>query len=175
MSHDAVLLAEGFVDVRAMGERNLKGLDALKLYQLEGVFTQTRIHARAARGLTKFVGREHELKTLRLAAAQAKSGHGQVVALVGEAGIGKSRIFQEFIHSTATKGWRVLEAGSVSYGKATSYLPLVHLLTYYFDVHGTDSEQAARDKIVAKLAVFNEESLLAHTVLSGRALVGAHQ
>ena len=61
------------------------------------------------------------------------------------------------------QGWLVLEAGSVSYGKATSYLPLVDLLTRYFDIHVRDDEQRVRDKVVAKLAGFAEEQLLAQS------------
>jgi tetratricopeptide (TPR) repeat protein len=86
-----------------------------------------------------------------------------VVGLVGEAGVGKSRVFLEFIHSPAMQEWLVLEAGSVSYGKATSYLPLVDLLTRYFDIHVRDDEQRVRDKVVAKLTGFAEEQLLAQT------------
>ena len=59
---------------------------------------------------------------------QAGSGHGQVVALVGEAGLGKSRLAYEFVHSHHTQGWRVLESASVSYGKATPYFPVIDLL-----------------------------------------------
>ena len=164
LSSDTLALAEGFVRVRAMGPRTLKGIqNPVQVCQLEGVNTRMRIHALAARGLSKFVGRQHEIETLRRTAAQALSGRGQVVALVGEAGVGKSRVFLEFIHSPAMEGWLVLEAGSVSYGKATSYLPLVDLLTGYFDIHGRDDEQRVRDKIVGKLSAFGEEKLLAQT------------
>jgi predicted ATPase len=96
-------------------------------------------------------------------AAQALSGHGQVVALVGEAGVGKSRAFLEFIHSAAMEGWLVLEAGSASYGKATSYLPLLDLLIRYFEIDTRDDEQRVRDKVAGKLSAFGEEKLLAQT------------
>lgn len=164
LSRDTLALAEGFVRVRAMGPRTLKGIpDPVQVCQLEGVNTRMRIHALAARGLSKFVGRQHEIETLRRTAAQTLSGRGQVVALVGEAGVGKSRIFLEFLHSSAMKGWLVLEAGSVSYGKATSYFPLVDLLTRYFEIHGQDEEERVRHKIVRKLSSFGEEKLLAQT------------
>jgi class 3 adenylate cyclase/tetratricopeptide (TPR) repeat protein len=164
LSRDTLALAEGFVQVRAIGPRNLKGIqEPVQVCQLEGITTRIRIHALAARGMSKFIGRQHEIETLRRTAAQALSGHGQVVALVGEAGLGKSRVFLEFIHSSAMAGWLVLEAGSVSYGKSTSYLPLVELLTRYFDIHGRDDEDRVRDKIVGKLSVFSEEKLLAQT------------
>jgi class 3 adenylate cyclase/tetratricopeptide (TPR) repeat protein len=164
LSRETLALAEGFVRVRALGPRTLKGIqDPVQVCQLEGVNTRMRIHALAARGLSKFVGRQHEIEMLQRMAGQALAGHGQVVALVGEAGVGKSRVFLEFIHSSTIEGWLVLEAGSVSYGKATSYLPLVDLLTRYFDIQARDDEQRVRDKVVAKLSGFGEEKLLAQT------------
>ena len=73
-------------------------------------------------------GGSTELAALHHALAQAEAGHGQVVALVGEAGVGKSRLVYEVIHSHRTQGWRVLESASVSYGKATPYFPVIDLL-----------------------------------------------
>jgi predicted ATPase len=70
--------------------------------------------------LTRFIGRQHEVDTLSQALHQAAGGQGQVIALVGEAGVGKSRLVYEFLRSHHTQGWRVLESASVSYGKATS-------------------------------------------------------
>ena len=78
-----------------------------------------------------FVGRQQEMEALRQALAHAKDGHGQVVTLVGEAGVGKSRLVYECIHSQDTQGWRVLESASVSYGKATPYFPVIDLLKRY--------------------------------------------
>ena len=74
-----------------------------------------------ARGLTRFVGRQTELDALSHAQERAGAGHGQVVALVGEAGVGKSRLVYEFVHSHRTRAWLVLESASVSYGKATPF------------------------------------------------------
>ena len=84
-----------------------------------------------ARGLTRFVGRQAELTVLHQALEQAGAGHGQVVALLGEAGVGKSRLVYEVVHSHRTQGWRVLESASVSYGTATPYLPVLDLLKRY--------------------------------------------
>ena len=86
---------------------------------------RSRLQAATARGLTRFVGRDAEVEQLRKALEQARAGHGQLVAAVGEPGVGKSRLFHEFTHSHRTEGWLILEAGSVSYGKATS-LPARH-------------------------------------------------
>jgi predicted ATPase len=72
-----------------------------------------------------------ELIALQQALERARAGHGQVAALVGEAGVGKSRLVYEFVHSHHTQGWRVLESASVSYGKATPYFPVLDLLRRY--------------------------------------------
>ena len=164
LTRDTVALAEGFIQVRALGSRHLKSIqEPVEVYQLEGVNTRIRIQALAARRMSKFVGRQQEIEILRRKAMQAKSGRGQVVAFVGEAGIGKSRTVLEFIHSDAMTGWQVLEAGSVSYGKATAYLPLVDLLTRYFDIQGRDNANQVQDRIVKKLSVFGDEKLIAQT------------
>ena len=61
----------------------------------------------------------------------ARGGHGQIVALIGEAGVGKSRLVYEFVRSHHTQGWLVLESASVSYGRAASYFPIIDLLKRY--------------------------------------------
>ena len=105
----------------------VKGLrEPVEVYELIGAgAARSRLQAAAARGLTRFVGRDAELEQLRRALERAGGGHGQVVALVGEPGVGKSRLVWEFTHSHRTQGWLVLESGSVSYGKATA-LPAGH-------------------------------------------------
>src|SRR5690606_21601414 len=118
LSRDALALADGFVRVSGIVALNVKGLEKpVAACELQGVSTRMRIHAHAIRGLSKFVGRQIEIEALRRAAAHALSGRGQVVALVGEAGVGKSRVFLEFLRSPLIKGWLLLEAGSLSYGK----------------------------------------------------------
>ena len=160
IGRDTFTLTEGFVEARELGSRHLKGVqEEIRVYQLDGVNTRMRIQALAARRMTKFVGRAEQIETLRRKAAQTHAGRGQVVALMGEAGIGKSRIVLEFIHSDAMTGWQVLEAGSVSYGKATAYLPIVDLLTRYFDIHTRDDEARVRDKIAEKLKTLGEERI----------------
>jgi hypothetical protein len=103
----------------------LKGLaDPLEVHELAGVGpAQTRFQAIARRGLTRFVGRDAELEQLHQARQLACDSHGQVVALVAEAGVGKSRLVHELTHSQGLEGWLVLECAAVSYGKAMSYLP----------------------------------------------------
>jgi class 3 adenylate cyclase/tetratricopeptide (TPR) repeat protein len=169
LTRDTLALAKGFVRAKTIGSVPLKGIaDPVEVYELEGVNTRNRMHALAARGLSKFVGRQDEIESLSRAATRAKAGHGQVVALVGEAGVGKSRIVLEFARSLEAQGWLILEGGSVSYGKATSYLPLIDLLSRYFQIQDRDTEQQVRERIGKKLLALGDEKLLAQMpLLSG--------
>ena len=106
---------------------------------------------RAARGLTRFVGREKELEALSQVLARTAAARGQVIAIVGEAGVGKSRLVWEVTHSHHVQGWLILQAGSVSYGKATSYLPVVDLLKGYFGIEDRDEPRTVREKLTGKL------------------------
>ena len=126
---DTLRLAEGYFEVRSLGLVPVKGLEQpINIYELIGARPRrARFHAATARGLTQFVGRENELEVLNQALARAAAGRGQIIAIVGEAGVGKSRLVWEVTHSHRVQGWLVLQAGSVSYGKATSYLPVVDL------------------------------------------------
>src|SRR5213075_1013289 len=131
----------------------IKGLEEpVEVYEVVGTgLTRTRLQAAAARGFTRFVGREAELELLRQTLERAGEGHGQIVALVGEPGVGKSRLTWEFTHSHRAQGWLVLESGSVSYGKATSYLPVIDLLKTYCGVEARDDQRRIREKVVGKL------------------------
>ena len=146
-------LAEGYVQVSSRGPVAVKGLsEAVEIYVLTGASTQrTRLHATAARGLSRFVGRDAEIEQIRRALALAQEGRGQLVAVVGEPGVGKSRLVYEFTHSHRAERWRVLEAGSLSYGKATSYLPVIDLLKTYFKVGDREPHREIREKVIGKL------------------------
>ena len=85
----------------------------------------------------------------------AQAGHGQVVAPVGEPGVGKSRLLYELVHSHRTDGWLVLESGSASYGKATSYLPIIDLLKSYCRIEPRDDPRTVREKLTGKLLAFD--------------------
>jgi predicted ATPase len=117
----------------------------------EATAVRSRLQAAAARGLTRFVGREAEMDVLFKALEQARSGHGQVVAVVGEPGVGKSRLVWEFTHSHRTQGCLVLEARSVSFGKASTYLPVIDLLKGYFQIEPRDDARKIREKVTGKL------------------------
>jgi class 3 adenylate cyclase/tetratricopeptide (TPR) repeat protein len=151
-------LVEGFVQVKALGAMPVRGLrDPVEVYEVTGAgVVRSRLQAAAARGLTRFVGRQPELETLQQAMVQAHAGHGQVVAMVGEAGVGKSRLFYEFGHSHRTQGWLVLESASVSYGKATPYFPVIDLLKRYCHVEEHDDPRTIRTKVTGQILTLDE-------------------
>ncbi len=146
-------LAEGLVQVNALGRFPVKGLpEPVEVFELVGASTiRRRLQASAARGLTRFVGRQQELAALQQALERAGESHGQVVAVVGEAGVGKSRLVYEFVHSHHTPGWLVLESASVSYGKATSYFPVIDLLKRYSHVEERDDTRTIRAKVTGQV------------------------
>jgi len=153
MTAAALALAEGYVEVKPLGPLPVKGLETpIEVYELSRAATvRSRFQIAAARGLTRFVGRESELDQLRQALERARAGHGQVTAVVGEPGVGKSRLYWEFSHSHLPQGWLSPESRSVSYGKATNYLPIIELLRVYFDIEHADDSRKIREKVTGKL------------------------
>src|SRR5437667_9525994 len=123
-------LCEDFVQVKSLGPIRVKGLsEAVEVYEVVGANpARSRFQAHATRGLTKFVGRTSEMAQLGEALDLSRGGRGQVVAVVGEPGVGKSRLFWEFAHSHRVDGCLVIEGSSVSYGRTSNYLPVVDLL-----------------------------------------------
>src|SRR5215470_4839893 len=150
---ETLRLAEGFIQVKALGPVAVKGLvDPVEVFELIGAAsTRTRLQALATRGLTRFVGRQAEFETLCQALERAGTGHGQIVAVIGEPGVGKTRLVYEFIRSHHTHNWFVLESSSVSYGKATAYLPVRDLLKAYCQLDDRDDGRKGREKLTGKL------------------------
>lgn len=141
-------LLEGHVEVRRDHDRSADG----PVFELAGIGpARTRFQARVARGLTRLVGRDAELEQLHRISGLVLRGQGQVVALVADAGVGKSRLAYEFTRSRELQGWRVLEGDAVSYGMATSYLPVVTLLKAYFEIRDHDDPCAIGNKVRGKL------------------------
>ncbi|HKW95485.1 MAG TPA: adenylate/guanylate cyclase domain-containing protein [Methylomirabilota bacterium] len=150
-------LAEGYVQVEARGPVAVRGLSSpVEVYALIGARRcRTRLHAAADRGLTRFVGRTAEIEELRRALALAHDGHGQLVAIMGEAGVGKSRFVHEVTRAHQPQGWHVLEASSVSYGKATNYLPVIDLLRTYFKVDDRETHHEIREKVTQRIRILD--------------------
>ena len=159
LTADTLRLAEGYVAVTPLGPVPIRGLvEPVEAFELAGVgAARTRLEAAARRGLTRFVGRNAELELLRDALDQAGQGHGQVVAVVGEPGVGKSRLFWELLHSHRVHGWLIVQSASVSYGKATAYLPVIELLRSYFAIEGRDDPRRIREKVTGKVLTLAPE------------------
>src|SRR5262245_57912773 len=145
-------LTEGYFQFKALGETQVKGVEKpLPIYEVGGIGPlRTRFQVAARRGLTRFVGRQAEQEQLRRACGQATAGHGQIVGVLGEPGVGKSRLFYEFKFSTQS-GCLTLEAFSVSHGKASPYLPLIELLKSYFQITLQDDDRSRREKVLGKV------------------------
>jgi predicted ATPase len=145
-------LAEGFFRLRDLGQLDVKGVhEELRVYELQGTGPlRTRLEVSARRGLVRFVGRHGEMEQLHRAWEAAEAGHGQIVCVVGEAGVGKSRLVYEF-KAPLERGCLVLEAFSASHGKAYAYLPLIDLLKSYFRITLEDDARRRREKVTGKV------------------------
>jgi tetratricopeptide (TPR) repeat protein len=145
-------LCEGYFEFRTLGPTAVKGLNApVEVYEVLRIGPlRTHFQLAARRGLTRFVGREHEMAALASALEQSRAGRGQVVAAVGEAGAGKSRLMYEF-KATIPDGCKLLEAYSVSHGRASAWLPVVEVLKSYFDLADEDDDTRRSEKVEAKV------------------------
>jgi class 3 adenylate cyclase/tetratricopeptide (TPR) repeat protein len=145
-------LCEGYFTFKGLGPTRVKGVTgAVNVYEVTGLGPlRTHFQVSIRRGLTKFIGRQHELEQMKRALELAKAGHGGVVAAAGDPGLGKSRLFYEF-KLAAGFDCKVLEAYSVSYGKVSGYLPVIELLKDYFEIGPDDDERKRREKVSGKI------------------------
>ena len=149
-------LTDGYFAFKDMGKTQIKGVDEpLNVYEVVGAGPlRTRLQVSARRGLTRFVGRQSEMEQLQHALDQATAGHGQIVGVMGEPGLGKSRLFHEF-KLTSQSGCLVLEAFGVSHGQASPYLPMIELLKEYFQIQPGDDERARKEKVAGKVLILD--------------------
>src|SRR4029453_8324929 len=156
VSEGTYKLIEGYFECKALGEAKVKGVtEPIPIYEVLGVGPlRTRLQVSARRGLTRFVGRQREVEQLPGGLWEAKAGQGKIVGVMGEPGMGKSRLFYEF-KLTSHSGCLVLEASSVSYGKASPYLPVIELLKSYFDIKAEDDERKRRERVIGKVLGFD--------------------
>jgi class 3 adenylate cyclase len=156
ISEDTRRLVEGYFELRESGLTEVKGIsEPINVYEVVGAGPlRGHFGLAARRGLTKFVGREREVAEMKRALELARCGHGQIVAAVGEAGAGKSRLVYEF--KRLVRGdCKVLEAYSVSYGTASAYLPVLELLYRYFGIEDADDKAERRAKIETRISALD--------------------
>jgi class 3 adenylate cyclase/predicted ATPase len=153
ISEDTRHLVEGYFELRESGPTEVKGVaEPINVYEVIGAGPlHGHFDLAMRRGLTKFVGRDREIAEMGRALELARNGHGQIVAVVAEAGTGKSRLFYEF-KASVPADCRVLEAYSVSHGKASAWLPVLVSLHHYFGIEGADDSAVRRDKVRTTLA-----------------------
>jgi class 3 adenylate cyclase/tetratricopeptide (TPR) repeat protein len=156
ISEDTRRLVEGYFELRESGPAEVKGVaEPINVYEVIGAGAlHGHFDLAVRRGLTKFLGREGELKQMGHLLELARDGHGQIVAVVAEAGTGKSRLFYEF-KATLPAECKVLEAYSVSHGKASAWLPVLELLRGYFGIQEADDSAMRREKLHAALAALD--------------------
>ena len=164
LTAETLRLAEGYIEVRSLGLVSVKGLETpVDVYEMRGAGPlRSRLHAAAARGLTRFIGRDAELEQLRQALGRTAAADGQVVAIVGEPGVGKSRLVWELTHSHRTHGWLVLEGHALAHETAMPYRPIVDLLRRYCGLQERDDPRQAREKVAAKLSKRDAATLELH-------------
>src|SRR5215471_16497569 len=149
-------LCEGYFTLKSLGPTVVKGVsEPIEVFEVTGLGPlRSHFQRTELRGLTKFVGRQREMDALKHAAEQAQTGQGQIVAVMANPGVGKSRLFYEF-KATSQSGWTVLEAFSVSYGKASPYLPVLELLSAYFEISHDDDDRKRRERVLGKVLGFD--------------------
>jgi class 3 adenylate cyclase/tetratricopeptide (TPR) repeat protein len=145
-------LCDGYFNFKPLGAARVRGVsEPIGVYEVTGLGPlRTHFQLSAERGLSKFVGRQSELEQLKRTLELVKTGRGQIVATLGDAGVGKSRLFHEF-KVLAQSECLVLETFSLAHGKDSSYLPVIELLRRYFAIADEDDKRRRREQRVAKL------------------------
>jgi len=159
VAEDTLRLTKEYFGFKPLGYVEVKGKkEPVKAYQVLGVSSvKDRLRAAMVRGLTTFVGRTRELGHLADCLAQAKEGYGQVVGIVGEAGVGKSRILLEWKGTLPREGYTFLEGSCLHHGDATAYLPILNLLRSYFDIREGEQESLIKQKVEEKITQLGEK------------------
>jgi class 3 adenylate cyclase/tetratricopeptide (TPR) repeat protein len=152
-------LAAGFLDLRDLGEFEVKGAsEPLRVYELVGIGSaRGRLDVARQRGFSRFVGRGKEMAALEGALQRAEEGKGEVLGIVADPGVGKSRLCHEFAERCRARGMAVYETQCQAHAKAIPLLPVLQMLRGYFGINPTDSEREAREKIAGRLLLLDPE------------------
>jgi class 3 adenylate cyclase/tetratricopeptide (TPR) repeat protein len=158
VSKNTYRLTRDFFEFKSLGEVEVKGKEyPQETFELTKVGkVETRIEAAVAKGLTRFVGRKNSMAALVEACDKAHSGSGQVVGIVGEAGVGKSRLLLEFRNRLPQREFTYLEGRCLHYGGSMPYLPMLDILRSYFDIKGDDPEHIIKEKMAEKVLQLDE-------------------
>ena len=159
VSEETFKLTEGFFLYEAMGEYAVKGkADTIKAYRVIAPSTsRTRFDVSAERGLTPFVGRERELELLVDAFERAKTGRGQAISIMAEAGVGKSRLLYEFRKAVTNEDVTFLEGKCLSYSRGVAYHPVIDIVKANFDIVEGDGDSEIREKLKRGLKILGAD------------------
>jgi len=151
-------LVEGFFKLRDLGLSSIKGVtQPVRIYELEEIREyRTRLDISHERGFSRFIGRGNEMAVLLSAHQRALNGNGNVVGIVGEPGVGKSRLCYEFLELNRKMGITICEASCASHIKTVPLLPVLQLLRSFFDIAPQEREEDARKKIAGTLILLDD-------------------
>jgi len=152
-------LAKDFFEFKSLGKIEVKGKEALQeaFKLIKAGEVDTRIGASVAKGLSRFVGREKSISSLMEAYEKTQSGSGQIVGIVGEAGVGKSRLLLEFKKRLSNDNFIYLEGRCLQYGGSVVYLPVLDILRSYFEIKDGDQELLIKKKMEERILRLDEK------------------
>jgi tetratricopeptide (TPR) repeat protein len=153
VTEDTFKLTKGLFRFEALGEKKVKGkTSAVSVYHVIAPSTrQTRFDVSAEQGLTPFVGRARELEILLDAFKRMKSGRGQALSMVSEAGVGKSRLLYEFRKAVTNENISFFEGRCFSYSRSAAYNPIIEILKSNFNIRQNDEQRLIRKKVIQGL------------------------
>lgn len=159
LTRDTATLVDGWFELSELGEFSIKGLpEPIGVFELATVGSaRSQVEVSSERGLTRFVGRDEELTALKTALASAGEGNGQVVGIVADPGLGKSRLCWEFLQHCRAEGYEITEGHGVAHGKNIPLLPVVEMMRDYFGISDDDTDRAVRDKIAGRVLLLDEK------------------
>lgn len=158
LTQHTAALVEGYFELRDLGDFRIKGArQPVRVFELAGLGgLRTRLDVSRARGFSRFVGRDQEMATLESVLARTSKGNAQVIGVVGDAGIGKSRLCYEFATACRGRGIDVWEGHCKARGASLPLLPLLELLRSYFGITDRDTARAAREKVAGRIVLLDE-------------------
>ena len=159
LTESTAQLVEGFFELRDLGGFDVKGSSSqVQVFELSGAgAARTRLDVSRSRGFSRFVGREDEMEELERALAKSREGEGQVIGVVGEPGVGKSRLCYELVQRCRARGTPVYEAAALAHARGVPLLPVLQMMRSYFGISGEDSDQSVREKVAGRLLLLDPE------------------
>jgi len=152
-------LVRGYFQLGDLGQLAVKGVQKkVSVFELEGIGAlRTRLDMSRARGFSRFVGRTDEMQVLEAALTRAEEGSPVVIGVVGDAGVGKSRLCFEFLERCRARGLMTYETHGVAHGKSVPLLPILRLFRAFFGITEQDSDATARERIAGRLLLLDEQ------------------